>query len=168
MFLQKIDCLASLKRFREALLVIDEMIDLSNKDRLDLKDVSIYYLENLYINEVSNDITSEETEQKINDDFFFHPNCEIRTTVSKGRHYIANQFIPKDTVILREKPYNFELDFKYWTKYCNLCYKNINYQIWLCIACNEVVFCDQRCAEKAMNQFHRRECDFDGLVPNTS
>lgn len=113
------------------------------------------------------DVSDEEIDIQENiqrDNFYISPSVEIVSAPEKGRYMIAKEFIPEDTVILFEKPYNFTLYEKNNFSYCSNCYKKIGLNVWPCEGCDEVVFCDQKCAIEAMDQYHKYECGFTGML----
>jgi len=103
-------------------------------------------------------------DEVISDNNWIHPSREIRSTERRGHHMIAKNFIAKGTVILTEKPYDVVLFDKNIISYCNVCFKNIGHRFHLRETCDELVFCDKKCAEEAMDRFHKYECSFTGLV----
>jgi hypothetical protein len=163
-------CLTSLQRFAESKQLVEEIIEKVVKKELNLKNRSIEELRelkrlnvrDLYYFGDNSEVMAEDEESSGN--FWIHPSCEIRSTERKGRHLIAKNFIPKGTVVLIEKPYNVVLFDKNIISHCNACFKNIGRRIHPCETCDELVFCDQKCAEEAMDRFHKYECGFTGMV----
>ncbi len=93
---------------------------------------------------------------------YTHESCQISENGLKGRYIIAKNPIPKRMVVMVEKTYSAVIFKSYFKTHCNNCFKNIGYKYWPCKQCNQVVFCDDECAEEAY--FHSYECGIADLI----
>ncbi|CAF1023002.1 unnamed protein product [Adineta steineri] len=75
----------------------------------------------------------------------------------KGRHIIANQDIPSDSLILNERPYACLLLPKFAYTYCDHCLTSIVIP-YVCPQCSHVLFCSEHCQQRALASYHQYEC----------
>lgn len=63
--------------------------------------------------------------------YFSHklaPSVAIVNSPVVGRHFVATQSIPKDVVLLRERPYSLVLELDYWKTKCGNCNHNLEHK----------------------------------------
>lgn len=76
----------------------------------------------------------------------------------KGRHMLAKDFIPKDTVILVERSFSVCCSELARVDYCLYCNARCDGRSIPCKYCIDVVFCNEDCFEKGWRMFHQHEC----------
>ena len=77
----------------------------------------------------------------------------------KGRHMVATEEIPADALILSEHPYACLLLPKFAYTYCDHCLTAIVIP-YVCTHCSHVLFCSEHCQQRALNSYHRYECQY--------
>lgn len=106
--------------------------------------------------------SSDNTQQL--EDLFVHPNVRIESAKGKGRYFVAKDLIEAKTLIVREKPLSVVFLREYVFEYCDFCHKRVGDQFFPCSLCTEVVYCSPDCGRRALNDYHRYECGFVGLL----
>ena len=75
----------------------------------------------------------------------------------RGRYIVANQDIPKGTVIISEPPYAAVLLKTWYLTHCQHCYQKVVLPI-PCHQCAEVCYCSEGCRQVSFEQYHHFEC----------
>lgn len=177
----KIHCLTLLYKFEEALKLIDSTLNSFNDDRFIVetlknnnisKDDLLNMRKNIEsaFNESSNRffITPDDL-TPIDEEYFNYKideRCSIKHSPVVGRHFIANDDIAEGTIILKENPYSIIIENDYLHKKCSACYRNLDYKIFPCVNCTELLFCNRTCYLNAFNTFHKHECGLIALLKN--
>ena len=173
LLLLKANCLRHLGRLEESLILLDKIIDSLGKEQpiekiqletiQSISEMRSWIIERLVSeeSEVTDSLTQDSTEANesaVEDQFWMHTTCDLREDSRTGRHFVANQFVPKGTVLMIENPINFRLYDR--TTNCSNCAKPLDNSFWPCIGCIEVAFCDRECWLTAYNSHHKHECGF--------
>ncbi|KAH9495866.1 SET and MYND domain-containing protein 4 [Bulinus truncatus] len=85
-------------------------------------------------------------------------------TPEKGRHLIANRFIPKGSTIIVERPFAAVLLPDHYENHCHHCFSKLPLTSVGCTHCNCVRFCHESCREKSWNSYHKTECHYLDLL----
>ncbi|KAI2810113.1 hypothetical protein BLOT_001269 [Blomia tropicalis] len=83
--------------------------------------------------------------------------CKIKNDSYKGRHFMAEGYIPKGSVILVERSYSLTLDKESQLEFCLFCHKACKSFI-PCKHCTEAIFCSFECLNYGWKISHRFEC----------
>ncbi|KAI2802113.1 hypothetical protein BLOT_010305 [Blomia tropicalis] len=87
--------------------------------------------------------------------------------IESGRSIISNESIKKGEPIMCEDPFSF---YRFSNKHCGSCFRRLasfeeksdekpNYYSFIpCTGCNDMIFCDWKCRDRALDRFHRIEC----------
>ena len=176
MLVQKAQCLRAVRRFGDAKMLIDGILSakiywkLSERPDIEstlkgLKET----VDKCVFAYGPNYAPHEDTPKKriLPDyDVWVDHRFEIKETESKGRTLVVKEKIPKDEIIIAEKPENAVLTFENMLTYCHNCFEQIGYKFWPCVWCNEVVFCNRQCHDRGLADFHYYECTIAGLLVN--
>ncbi|XP_054157816.1 SET and MYND domain-containing protein 4-like [Oppia nitens] len=95
--------------------------------------------------------------------FWLHPNCQLKISDKKGRYMVASEPIPMESIILVERPISKILYYQS-INHCTNCFKYIGNRFIPCRGCDEVIFCDEQCYAKAYKSYHQYECGITGLL----
>ena len=92
---------------------------------------------------------------------YSHMCKDIKPDYSKnlGRHLKAEEDISVGDVLITEKPYAAVLYQEQYDTHCYSCLVKVDKPI-PCTQCSTVIFCSQKCREKAWQQHHQYECRF--------
>ncbi|KPM06989.1 SET domain-containing protein [Sarcoptes scabiei] len=168
----KINCLRFLQKYREALDYLDEIRE---KDVIDsdlsctLEKLRSMIERNLtdIINPKFKSIPIEKQKNQIDDNYYNYcldSRCTILQSPVVGRHFIANDVIYENTIILIERPYSIIIENEYLRKKCSNCFKELGFKFFPCLYCTELIFCDRKCFEETYKLFHRHECGIVSLL----
>lgn len=161
----KFNCFKLLQDYVAALALINQIIDLPQKDQenfpdhilLDMKqNLETLIREHHFSDE--NILTIESKEEEPFFGYKFDPRCKIETSAVVGRHFIAIEDIPEGTVLLKEKPYSIIIETDYLHKKCSNCFKDLKHKLYPCHYCTELLFCSSKCYNETYKLFHRYEC----------
>ena len=162
MIYHKINCLLFAKHYQQMNQFIDECIQrIDEKQMKETENLTKDWLKNMKELNTSSEESSQ-IEETTN--LWVHPNVEIKSSESKGRYLLAKDYIPPNSLIIREKSSNNVYFGENIYQFCSNCDKRIGDQIYPCLKCNEVVFCDEKCAKRATNGVHRYECGITGHI----
>lgn len=92
--------------------------------------------------------------------------CKIQNDDYKGRHFMANGFIPLGTTVLVERTYSLVLDGQSQLERCLYCHKTCPGFV-PCKRCVEAIFCSESCSQHAWDLFHKHECKLISLFKDT-
>lgn len=169
-YLIKLQCLFALRRYHSATMLIDDIMqqpDLFNQHT----DISMLtkLKENLQNNDLGDDY-SRDKDSNLEEYFTykFDPRCKIEQSPVVGRHFVAIDDIPSGVVLLEERPYSIVMESSYMKKKCNSCLRELNYKLYPCAFCTELIFCDAKCFENAWTTFHRHECGLISILSNVT
>lgn len=166
-YLRKIECLKILNEVEKAKEVYDKTlawIEMNGGEKIEMKEK----LENCYKKEVEvkKPFTNEEIDI-IWDTFSIETfNKEVpgaskiirlEHSESKGRHYIAQTEIKAGDVLMKVRPYVIVCNQDSRYKSCWECCKSLTNCI-PCDHCEKVIFCSEKCKEKAWEEYHYVEC----------
>ncbi|EGG20144.1 hypothetical protein DFA_07264 [Cavenderia fasciculata] len=108
-------------------------------------------------------MTTEDEDNSINIDD--NPFIELRFNPLKGRSIHAKSFIPRGSILLKDKPYISIIDNKYKKNICNGCFKffkpSNQQNVKKCPGCGEVYYCDSFCQQRSSfpeTRHDEREC----------
>ena len=93
--------------------------------------------------------------------FSFDYRCNFfleSTQGEKGRNVVAEETIPENTTIFREKPYSLIILPEQQLHRCHYCAREVKNRFWPCSNCNQMVYCGERCAEEDWQLGHRFDC----------
>ena len=179
MLYQKVQCLRLLNRYEESIELLDHLIKRSENDSAldcqELKRTRALIAEQLSKDndhqmspqkrlKVKSEETNDDNEDTTEGQFWIHPSCQLTGHPKRGRHFVAGQFIPKESAILIEHPISCVIASTEQISFCTNCRKAVNNNFWPCRGCDELVFCDDKCYRQAFNKFHQYECGFLGYV----
>lgn len=74
-------------------------------------------------------------------------NCKIENSPVVGRHFIASGDISGGEVLLTERPYSTVLSREHAMKRCSFCFGKLDYKLYPCADCTEVLYCDPKCGK---------------------
>ncbi|OXU21510.1 hypothetical protein TSAR_009791 [Trichomalopsis sarcophagae] len=84
---------------------------------------------------------------------------DLKFSVDKGRHVVANRDVQKGEVLFVEKPFAFVLlDNEYSDAVCANCLKSRGDVPVPCKFCASTVYCTEQCRKKAWSTYHQWEC----------
>lgn len=176
MLVQKAHCLRAVKRYGDAKNLVDGLLaaktfwKLSERPDIEatLKEMK-EVLDKCVVAYDPNYAPHEEAPKKrlLPDyDVWVDHRFEIKEIEGKGRSLIVKEKIPKDEVIIAERPQNAVLSIENTLTYCHNCFTQVGYRFWPCVWCNEVVFCNRQCHDRGLADFHYYECTVAGLLAN--
>lgn len=90
--------------------------------------------------------------------FAFDHRCELVENQAEGRFFRSTGHIESNTIIAQEKAFAVALTPDSMLSKCLNCFENISNMGIACEGCNEVMFCNEQCAETSWHNGHRFEC----------
>ncbi|KAK0060383.1 SET and MYND domain-containing protein 4 [Biomphalaria pfeifferi] len=82
----------------------------------------------------------------------------------KGRHLLANRFIPKGSSIIVERPFAAVLLPDQYENLCHHCFSKLPVTSIGCDQCTYVQFCNEVCKEASWTSYHKTECRYLDLL----
>ena len=104
---------------------------------------------------------SQANEQEEKQNFEFDYRFRLESNFEKGRHFVASDEIPVDTLILTERAYSMVIQSDHLLDKCHYCAQSVSNCFWPCAGCNCTVYCNPKCAQNDWKLSHQLEC---GLV----
>ena len=166
LYKRKAEALVKLNRSREAKQCLEEAI--SSLQQIENTEIEIGKLSEL-LDEL--DLSKESSVESNIDEIGILPlyggqNPKITCASSfitkcfdeeRGRYIIANQDIPKGSVVISEPPYAAVLLKPWYLTHCQHCFQKVGLLI-SCHQCAEVCFCSEECRRVSFEQYHYFEC----------
>lgn len=158
----KIECLIQLKRYKEAMNFIKEIVGrISDLRSLHQKEIECKILDSQKHQSEKEVVLKDE---EIWEDDFIEDAVEVKFSYQKGRYMIAKRDIGQGQVLMKEKPFISAIDNRYLMSHCSLCTKNVVDCFIPCDQCTKAVFCSSECKTNAWESFHKYECGFLDLL----
>ncbi|XP_055901234.1 SET and MYND domain-containing protein 4-like isoform X2 [Biomphalaria glabrata] len=88
----------------------------------------------------------------------------LNVTPEKGRHLLANRFIPKGSSIIVERPFAAVLLPDQYENLCHHCFSKLPVTSIGCDQCTYVRFCNEVCKEASWTSYHKTECRYLDLL----
>ena len=162
LYKRKSDALVKLKRHKEARSCLESALvtlkDAGNTEKLS------ELLDSLNELEVSIDING--SDDKVRTELHGGQNQSITNASSfltkcfdkdRGRYIVANQDIPKGSVVISESPYAAVLLEPWYLTHCQHCFQKVKIH-FPCHSCVEVSYCSEECRRVSLERYHHFEC----------
>ena len=169
--LLQLNCLIPMRRFGSAIELIDRVLDQEDSfwegqefPKSSFERVKRALQEDGNTENFTRDPSEERAKHR---QYFGHQmdkRCKIVSSPVVGRHFVATEDIPANTVLLAERPYSLWLLTGALQRKCSYCYHDLEHKLYPCHHCTEVAFCNENCFNAAWASYHRFECGIITLL----
>lgn len=100
----------------------------------------------------------DDDDNNLSNNFSIDHRCLLQEDFTQGRYIIANDDIPAEHIVFRERPYSTVLLNDGLQLLCQNCFKYVPNTFYPCGTCTQVVYCSRKCAKINFEFVHKYEC----------